>query len=223
MSVSAPAPGAPRWRSRRRAPGNDVLWARNRAERIGSRQSLDCRAPPAGQVRVAGDSRSPAPLSLAVPDPALRAVLRAGDVPGCWSAAKGSRLARPLPLEVAAEVPPQVAGRGADRARTSRTKSPPACPPRRRGGARRGVARPRHAPLGPPPFRLYGNDDAIGAQLGGAAKNVVAIAAGAVTGAGLGENARAALITRGLAELARLAAALGGRPETVWASPASAT
>ena len=49
----------------------------------------------------------------------------------------------------------------------------------------------------------------------GAAKNVVAIAAGAVIGAGLGENARAALITRGLAELARLAAALGGRAETV--------
>jgi glycerol-3-phosphate dehydrogenase (NAD(P)+) len=64
-------------------------------------------------------------------------------------------------------------------------------------------------------FRLYGNDDPIGAQVGGAAKNVIAIAAGAVTGAGLGENARAALITRGLAELSRLAVALGGRAETV--------
>ncbi len=64
-------------------------------------------------------------------------------------------------------------------------------------------------------FRLYGNDDPIGAQVGGAAKNVIAIAAGAVIGAGLGENARAALITRGLAELARLAQALGGRRETV--------
>jgi len=51
--------------------------------------------------------------------------------------------------------------------------------------------------------------------LGGAAKNVVAIAAGVVMGAGLGENARAALITRGLAEMARLAAALGGKAETV--------
>jgi glycerol-3-phosphate dehydrogenase (NAD(P)+) len=55
----------------------------------------------------------------------------------------------------------------------------------------------------------------VGAQVGGAAKNVVAIAAGAVVGAGLGENARAALVTRGLAELGRLAAALGGRAETV--------
>ena len=69
--------------------------------------------------------------------------------------------------------------------------------------------------LGTPNFRLYGNDDPLGAQIGGAAKNVVAIAAGAVIGAGLGENARAALITRGLAELARLVTALGGRPETV--------
>jgi glycerol-3-phosphate dehydrogenase (NAD(P)+) len=71
------------------------------------------------------------------------------------------------------------------------------------------------AALATPGFRLYGNDDAIGAQVGGAAKNVVAIAAGAVIGAGLGENARAALVTRGLAELSRLAVALGGRAETV--------
>ncbi|HUN39503.1 MAG TPA: NAD(P)H-dependent glycerol-3-phosphate dehydrogenase [Acetobacteraceae bacterium] len=71
------------------------------------------------------------------------------------------------------------------------------------------------ATLSTPTFRLYGNDDPIGAQVGGAAKNVIAIAAGAVIGAGLGENARAALITRGLAELARLAVALGGRRETV--------
>ncbi len=71
------------------------------------------------------------------------------------------------------------------------------------------------AALATPDFRLYGNDDPTGAQVGGAAKNVVAIAAGAVIGAGLGENARAALVTRGLAEMARLAVALGGRAETV--------
>jgi len=69
--------------------------------------------------------------------------------------------------------------------------------------------------LGTHTFRLYGNDDPIGAQLGGAAKNVVAIAAGAVIGAGLGENARAALITRALAEISRLAVALGGKADTV--------
>jgi glycerol-3-phosphate dehydrogenase (NAD(P)+) len=68
--------------------------------------------------------------------------------------------------------------------------------------------------LGSPAFRLYAGEDPIGAQIGGAAKNVIAIAAGAVIGAGLGENARAALVTRGLAELSRLAVALGGRAET---------
>jgi glycerol-3-phosphate dehydrogenase (NAD(P)+) len=68
--------------------------------------------------------------------------------------------------------------------------------------------------LATPAFRLYGNDDPVGAQLGGAAKNVIAIAAGAVIGAGYGENARAALITRGLAELSRLIVAQGGRAET---------
>ena len=64
-------------------------------------------------------------------------------------------------------------------------------------------------------LRLYGSPDIIGAALGGAAKNVIAIAAGVVIGAGLGENARAALITRGIVEISRLATALGGRAETV--------
>lgn len=65
-----------------------------------------------------------------------------------------------------------------------------------------------------PRFRLYGSADILGVQLGGAAKNVIAIAAGVVEGMGLGENARAALITRGVAELARLVTAEGGRAET---------
>jgi glycerol-3-phosphate dehydrogenase (NAD(P)+) len=64
-------------------------------------------------------------------------------------------------------------------------------------------------------LRLYGSPDVVGAALGGAAKNVIAIAAGVVMGAGFGENARAALITRGIAEIGRLAVALGGRAETV--------
>ncbi len=69
--------------------------------------------------------------------------------------------------------------------------------------------------LGTRRYRLYGGPDPIGAQVGGAAKNVIAIAAGIAIGAGLGENARAALVTRGLAEIARLAVALGGRADTV--------
>lgn len=71
------------------------------------------------------------------------------------------------------------------------------------------------ANLHTPYFRLYGAADMMGAALGGAAKNVIAIAAGVVMGAGLGENARAALITRGLAEIARLSQALGGKAETI--------
>ncbi len=70
------------------------------------------------------------------------------------------------------------------------------------------------AALGGTTLRLYSSEDVLGVQAGGAAKNVLAIAAGAAMGAGLGENARAALITRGLAELARLVQALGGRAET---------
>ncbi len=69
--------------------------------------------------------------------------------------------------------------------------------------------------LGTREYRLYGSADPVGAQVGGAAKNVIAIAAGIAIGAGLGENARAALVTRGVAEIARLAVALGGRAETV--------
>lgn len=63
-------------------------------------------------------------------------------------------------------------------------------------------------------LRLYLTSDMIGAQLGGALKNVIAIAAGIVIGAGLGESARAALLTRGFAEMRRLGVALGGQEET---------
>lgn len=64
-------------------------------------------------------------------------------------------------------------------------------------------------------LRLYLSDDVVGAQLGGALKNVIAIAAGVAMGAGLGESARAALMTRGFAEISRLAQARGARAETL--------
>ena len=69
--------------------------------------------------------------------------------------------------------------------------------------------------IGTKGLRPYATDDMVGTQIGGAAKNVIAIAAGVVMGKGLGESARAALITRGVAELARLTSAMGGRKETL--------
>ena len=65
-----------------------------------------------------------------------------------------------------------------------------------------------------PSLRVYSHDDVIGVEVGGAVKNVIAIAAGVCDGLGLGLNARAALMTRGLAEMTRLGVALGGRMET---------
>lgn len=69
--------------------------------------------------------------------------------------------------------------------------------------------------LSDPSFRVYTNDDITGVELGGALKNVIAIAAGICAGLELGHNSVAALITRGLAEVTRLAVACGGRPETL--------
>lgn len=66
-----------------------------------------------------------------------------------------------------------------------------------------------------PTFRLYTSSDTIGVELGGSVKNVVAIGAGVLHGLGLGNNAMAALITRGLAEVTRLAVAMGGRVQTM--------
>ena len=76
------------------------------------------------------------------------------------------------------------------------------------------TARAIQAILMGPTFRVYTNDDVIGCELGGALKNVMAIAAGMSDGLGFGDNTRAALLTRALAELTRLGVSLGGRPAT---------
>ena len=72
------------------------------------------------------------------------------------------------------------------------------------------------AAIARPPFRPYYSDDIVGAEIGGAVKNVLAIACGVVDGLGLGENARAALIARGFAEMLRFGEARGGRAETLF-------
>ena len=76
-------------------------------------------------------------------------------------------------------------------------------------------ARQQAQALSSPRLRVYANDDVVGAEVGGAVKNVLAIASGISDGLGLGHNARAALITRGLAEIVRFGLALGARRETL--------
>jgi glycerol-3-phosphate dehydrogenase (NAD(P)+) len=78
-----------------------------------------------------------------------------------------------------------------------------------------GLAAELQEEFGSATFRLYTNDDVAGVELAGAVKNVIAIAAGVCAGLGLGGNSAAALVTRGLAEMTRLATALGGRRDTL--------
>jgi glycerol-3-phosphate dehydrogenase (NAD(P)+) len=77
-----------------------------------------------------------------------------------------------------------------------------------------GLARRLQEAINSSTFRVYVNDDLIGVELCAAAKNVIALSAGAVDGLGVGDNAKAALITRGLVEMARLGEACGAQPET---------
>ena len=76
------------------------------------------------------------------------------------------------------------------------------------------VARQVQQALNQPCFRIYLNADTIGVELGGALKNVIALCAGIIDGLGMGDNTKAALMTRGLAEIARLGAAMGAKERT---------
>jgi glycerol-3-phosphate dehydrogenase (NAD(P)+) len=78
-----------------------------------------------------------------------------------------------------------------------------------------GLAESIQAAFSGPSFRLYASSDPVGVEIGGSIKNVVAIGSGVLHGMGLGYNATAALITRGLAEMSRLALAMGGKPQTL--------
>jgi glycerol-3-phosphate dehydrogenase (NAD(P)+) len=201
--------------------GNDVLlWAHRGADRIAETRTsprLPGFALPE-QVRLTGNIGSLSGMTIAaVPTQSLRPVLTAAvNVRELVICAKGIETdTLRLPLEIAAEVQPEAVAAvltGPNFAHEIASGQPAAAVVASLDQSLREAA---VASLATPLFRLYGSDDPIGAQLGGAAKNVIAIAAGAVTGAGLGENARAALITRGLAELARLTVALGGKAETV--------
>lgn len=191
------------------------------AVRLGHTITLVARRPeavaPIDGVCVAGEAPSGAMLIVAVPMQALRGALQGVPRPpalllGCKGIELGTGA---LALEVAGAVWPGVAAcvlTGPNFAHEIAAGRPAASVV---AGVEAHARQAWVGLLGRGALRLYGQDDVVGCQLGGAAKNVVAIAAGAVTGAGLGENARAALITRGLAEIGRLVAAEGGRAETV--------
>lgn len=202
-----------------RAGASVALWARDPAraaliETSRENPRLPGIALPAA-IRVTARATS-APLALlAVPVAHLRAVAPLAGasrlIVCCKGLEPGTNL---LPLDVLAEASPGVAAgvlAGPNFASEIATGLPAAAVLAATDPALRAAAT---SALATAAFRLYGNADPVGAQVGGAAKNVIAIAAGAVIGAGLGENARAAVVTRGLAELARLVEALGGARET---------
>lgn len=160
-------------------------------------------------------------LILAVPAQFLRATLTAlaREIPPgipLVNAAKGIEIATGrLMSEVVAEVlpaSPPAAISGPSFAREVADGLPTALTVAAKNKA---LAERIAAALGSARLRLYTSTDLVGTQIGGAVKNVLAIACGIATGRRLGENARAALITRGLAEMTRFTAALGGSPETL--------
>ncbi|MEK9969370.1 MAG: NAD(P)H-dependent glycerol-3-phosphate dehydrogenase [Ferrovibrio sp.] len=209
--------------------GDTLLWARN-AEVVSSINTKHSNPLYLPYVKLPPDLKATADLGamqdcdalvLAVPAQTLRSFAEAirSTLPVTTPiviAAKGIEISTGLlPAEVLAELLPgrQLAilsgpNFAAEIARRMPAASTLACADAALGAAL--VQR-----LGRPTFRPYLSDDVPGAQIGGAVKNVLAIACGIVIGRRLGDNARAALITRGLAEMTRLGLALGARRETL--------
>ena len=210
--------------------GAVTLWARDAGAAADMAQARENRArlpgiplPPALTITAdlqAALAAAPAMLLLALPMQALRGFLQAHGpqlgtraLVACCKGIDDTTMQGPAALIAAAcpaATPAVLTGPSfaADIARGLPTALTLAC--------RDAAAGARlQAALAGPTLRLYRTTDTTGAELGGALKNVTAIAAGIATGAGLGESARAAVITRGHAETTRLAARLGARPETL--------
>lgn len=210
------------------AAGRKVrLWARDATQVAAMRETgentraLPGVALPAGVRPVARLATDPGDtVLLAVPTQELRPFLAAhgSALAGCRLVAccKGVERGTGLrPSEVIAAMQPDAAvavltgpGFAADIARGLPTALTLAARPP-------GLAEALQAQLSTRTLRLYRTQDVTGAELGGALKNVIAIACGVVIGAGLGDSARAALLTRGYAEMMRLAIALGAEPATL--------
>ncbi|HEY5896979.1 MAG TPA: NAD(P)H-dependent glycerol-3-phosphate dehydrogenase [Burkholderiales bacterium] len=209
------------------APRLEVaLWARDPAQaaQIGATRRNERYLPGfelPSTVRVTADLRaaiaSAELLLAATPVAGLRSLLAQlqGSTPLVW-------LCKGFEAE-SGQLPHQIAGATlGERARVGALSGPSFAEEVARGlpcaltlAARDGVfAKEAAATLHGGRMRVYYSTDLVGVEIGGAIKNVMAIAAGISDGMGLGMNARAALITRGLAEIARLGAALGGQPET---------
>jgi glycerol-3-phosphate dehydrogenase (NAD(P)+) len=194
-----------------RAGTEAVLWGRSLARLAGAQLPAGVRA-----TAAAADLHDVDAALLAVPAQQVRAVLPVAPPVPLVLCAKGLEKATGLRLsQVAHAVRPGLAVAalsGPSFAAELAAGKPTAVT---LAAAELGLARHLAEMLAGPGFRLYPSDDLVGVELGGALKNVVAIAAGAVMGLGLGENARAAVVTRGLAEIARLAEALGARRGTL--------
>ena len=204
------------------------LWARDPAQveamrerRANDRYLPGCAFPDALQLQ--GDLRAAITgrdyLICAVPVSGLRATLRAVresrcTIPVIWLCKGFERPDARLPHEVFAEEMGTAAGAvlsGPSFAQEVANGLPAALT---LAATDRKLAMAAAQALHGPVLRVYSHDDVIGVEVGGAVKNVIAIAAGVCDGLGLGLNARAALMTRGLAEMTRFGVALGGRAET---------
>jgi glycerol-3-phosphate dehydrogenase (NAD(P)+) len=205
-----------------------TLWARDpaqRAELVRDRRSryLPEVTLPAGvgvADEAAGAIRAAELVIVATPTAGLRAALEAvrdagKPVPVVWVCKGFEQASAKLPHQVVAETLRPDAPCGALSGPSFALEVARGLPTALTlAAADAGLARTLARELHQRRLRVYFSDDVSGVEVGGAVKNVMAIATGIADGIGLGQNARAALITRGLAEVMRLGVALGGRPET---------
>lgn len=212
------------------APHHAVtLWARNvseldamRSQRVNARYLPDCPLPDALQfdADIHGVAEAADLVVVAVPSSGLRATLaalatRPALPPLLWVCKGFEHGSRKLPHQLVAELLPAHPQTGVLSGPSFAQEVAQGYPTALTLASHDAVLAQRLAEaLSGPRLRIYAHDDVIGVEIGGALKNVMAIAAGICDGLRFGHNARAALITRGLAEMTRLGVKLGGHFET---------
>lgn len=201
-----------------RSPADCEALARTRASRYlpGARIPDAVRIEPdlARAVREA-DLVIVATATAGLRDAAARVAVADADPALVWACKGFETPTRLLPHQVVAEVLPRAARVGALSGPSFALEVAQGLPTALVLASRDAAfAAQTAAALNSATLRIYSSSDLAGVELGGAVKNVIAIAAGIADGLALGRNARAALVTRGLAEIARLGVAMGGQPET---------